>query len=648
MISLSARFFSLVLVLLAIGAFDLGSVVHNGAASDGIAWNVPVFGGVAALPVTSDRRRSTKPRIGVVLTAGQSPSELGHTSSQNSIEVQGQNQSGANASSFESGHGRVGMTMPLKRLESRGGNPLMLLQHHINRANAKLAVMRKRAPIPEEILKQALEKRKLSILSRRSVALPDGGGASPVLAARSVKHKTASSSGLGKRLNLKHGRQGYTKTAASKSAGNKRLLNGILGDVLGGDGSSASSLQSPTAAASANIASPTPSAESKRSKSAASTTASAKKSKSTATKSAQTVDMSAGYPQLDLEASSSNSLTSATEPKVVQSLGLDIEANDVGYVVTVQMGSNKLPFKMLVDSGSADTWVASTVCGNCGTKHQRLGKSTSNTFTGISTKFSITYGTGNVEGHLARDDLIIAGMTLANHTIGLAKSESKDFSDDSVPFDGLMGLAKQQLSNSRQPTPIDSLYSQGLVKAPVMGYRLGRVADGHNDGEVTFGGVDAEKYEGSLTEIENVSGQGFWEAPIDKVSFGGKDLGMSGRTAILDTGTSLIVAPKADADALHAAIPGSRSDGQGGYYIPCTTSESVALTFGGKTFTIDPRDMIFLPVDANNLKGDCVSSVSSGSVGQDNEWLVGATFLKNVYFATNAKTNTIGLGSLAK
>lgn len=267
----------------------------------------------------------------------------------------------------------------------------------------------------------------------------------------------------------------------------------------------------------------------------------------------------------------------------------------------------------------------------------------------------MSLGTGSVSGIVGSDNLSFAGLSLPNQKIGLAHIESKDFSDPSVPFDGLMGLAKEQLSNAQVPTPIDSLFAAGLVPAPVMGYHLGRVADGGNgtnDGQVTFGGVDATKFTGELVEIPNVSTQGFWEGALSGVFLSNgeevSDLGLSNRSAILDTGTTLIVAPTKDADAVHKAISGSRSDGQGGYYIPCTFNQTLSLAFDGTSFDIDPRDMTFLPVDENNLQGECVSSISAGQVGQENEWLVGAAFLKNVYFATNTKSNTIGLAKLTQ
>ena len=109
---------------------------------------------------------------------------------------------------------------------------------------------------------------------------------------------------------------------------------------------------------------------------------------------------------------------------------------------------------------------------------------------------------------------------------------------------------------------------------------------------------------------------------MDAVSVDGTDTGLQGRTAILDTGTTLIVAPAADAKAVHDAIPGSQSDGQGGFTVPCTTTSSVALTFGGTSFTIDPRDIAVQPVDPTNPNGDCVSGISAGDIGGPNEWLV--------------------------
>ena len=172
-------------------------------------------------------------------------------------------------------------------------------------------------------------------------------------------------------------------------------------------------------------------------------------------------------------------------------------------------------------------------------------------------------------------------------------------------------------------TPVESLAQQGLINQAITSFKISRLADAKNDGEITFGGLDSSKFDAStLVTFDNVNTEGFWEGAMDAVTVDGQDTGLQGRTAILDTGTTLVIAPPNDAAAVHALIPGAQSDGQGGFTIPCTTNASVALTFSGQTFAIDPRDLLFAPVDPTDLTGDCVSGISSGEIGGATEWLV--------------------------
>jgi hypothetical protein len=129
-----------------------------------------------------------------------------------------------------------------------------------------------------------------------------------------------------------------------------------------------------------------------------------------------------------------------------------------------------------------------------------------------------------------------------------------------------MGLAQSSLSNMGVLTPIEFLASTGAVAAAQVGYNLARLSDGPNYGTVCFGGVESvtreclshtlssqltsfgrystSKFIAPLTTVANVNTQGFWEAAVDDVSVDGQSLGLEGRTAILDTGTSLIVVPQ--------------------------------------------------------------------------------------------------------
>lgn len=148
-----------------------------------------------------------------------------------------------------------------------------------------------------------------------------------------------------------------------------------------------------------------------------------------------------------------------------------------------------------------------------------------------------------------------------------------------------MGLAQSTLSEQKTPTPVEALSQQGLIPEAIVSYKISRLADGKNDGEITFGAVDPTKFDASTaTTFANINKDGFWEGQMDDVTLDGKSLNFNGgRTAILDTGTTLLVAPQADVDLIHQHIQGAKPDGNGGYIIPCTISQSLALKFGGKS-----------------------------------------------------------------
>ncbi|KAG0146584.1 hypothetical protein CROQUDRAFT_44259 [Cronartium quercuum f. sp. fusiforme G11] len=353
-----------------------------------------------------------------------------------------------------------------------------------------------------------------------------------------------------------------------------------------------------------------------------------------------------GFNTKKLNALIDNVITSPGKPTAANSVGVSIEANDVAYFITIEVGTPPQNFNVIMDSGSSDFWLAGPKCTNSNTGENTCGHKSltteSSSFKPTSTPFQVSYGTGQVSGVLVQEDVNLAGLTLAGHTFGAATSESNDFAAATVPFDGLMGTALSTLSNEKVLTPIESLAKSGKISGAFMGYSLGRSADTLNMGQVTVGGVDANKFEGSLTLIDNVNTRGFWEGAMAKVTVNGKTV-LENKTGILDTGTTLIICPPDDAMAVHSAIPGAKSDGQGGFTLPCKTQATVALNFGGRDFSILASDLVVQPVKSNDLEGDCMSGISSGQIGGAHQWLLGDVFLKNVYLATDATNNQIGL-----
>lgn len=325
----------------------------------------------------------------------------------------------------------------------------------------------------------------------------------------------------------------------------------------------------------------------------------------------------------------------ASTPSQTDSAGINQDGTDYSYFATVLVGSNGTPLEMLLDTGAGSSWVMGSMCtAKPCTQHKTFGPDDSDTYTPLDGEwFSVQYGTGQAGGLLANDTITIAGLKL-EMTLGIANSTSNDFS--SYPMDGILGLS--QLQTSGQPSFIQTLVAAQLLQSNVFGISISRSSDGPNHGEINFGAPDTSRYSGSLSYTDVTSNGGSdWALPMDSIGWAGQDSGVNGRTAYLDTGTSFIFCPADDAKALHALIPGSEVQSDGStYHVPCDTTDAVQVTFSGVSYNISSRDWV-----GPSTNGVCTSNIYGQPVVDDG-WLMGDTFLKNVYALFDIDQNRVG------
>lgn len=332
---------------------------------------------------------------------------------------------------------------------------------------------------------------------------------------------------------------------------------------------------------------------------------------------------------------------SAITPTKSDSVGIDQDGADFTYFSSMTFGSSNVQFHMLMDTAASNTWVMSSDCTTdvC-KKHNLLGKDVSSSLVINQDKtFQITYGTGNVNGTTASDKATFGGNTV-DLTFGLASGVSNDFGN--YPLDGILGFGRGSSDSNgvNAPSIIDVLSSKSLIQSKLIGVHLARAKDGTNDGQLNLGFANDDFYDGDLAYIDAMdNSRGFWELPIDDAGAGGNMAGLKGQTAILDTGTSYVLIPPAAAATLLAQVEGSSKSGDQ-FTVPCSTTVSIQIVLGGKTYEISPKD--YVGVEAGN--GACYSTIIGRQTFDDNQWLMGDVFLKNVYTVFDFDGKRIGLG----
>jgi hypothetical protein len=319
-----------------------------------------------------------------------------------------------------------------------------------------------------------------------------------------------------------------------------------------------------------------------------------------------------------------------------------VDESDEDYYGTVAIGTPAQNFNLLFDTGSSDLWVPSVSCTQSSSclNHKKFDGSKSSSYQAGTQSFSIQYGTGSMTGIVSQDVVSVAGVKI-NQSFGEATTEADFFNQ--TAFDGILGMGFGTISSEGVTTPFDNMVQQ-LKIAPVFSFHMGFTANG-GGGELTLGGYDSSKFTGSL-QYSPVTTQTYWNIGLDSVSVNGQDSGVQAQDAAIDTGTTLIVAPDSDAQAINQLLGAQPVDGQDGVYsISCDPSglPDVVLSFNGNQFSVPASSYVF-----SNGDGTCMSGIAGdGGMGLT-QWIVGDVFLRTYYAVFDSGNSQVGFAPSAK
>lgn len=168
-------------------------------------------------------------------------------------------------------------------------------------------------------------------------------------------------------------------------------------------------------------------------------------------------------------------------------------------------------------------------------------------------------------------------------------------------------------------------------------------------GTLTVGSTDTSAYTGDINWIPISLPGGYWSIPLQGVTAGGADTGVTAAEVVIDTGTTLIGMPTADVDAIYAQISEATAttlDGQSGYYeIPCDLDVNVTMTFGGISYPIPSSSFNAGATDTSGTT--CLGAIFALETTSSLSVIIGDAFLTGVYSAYRFdETPAVGFAKL--
>ncbi|CAL1710305.1 unnamed protein product [Somion occarium] len=322
------------------------------------------------------------------------------------------------------------------------------------------------------------------------------------------------------------------------------------------------------------------------------------------------------------------------------------------YLVNVTIGDPPMPFRLQVDTGSANTWFGAAKIIRAPTSAKDTGQS-----------LDVEYGDAVMLGEEWVDQITLTpGLTIHNQSMGLALA-AVGFAGE---IDGILGIGPEVLTYSTLfpnqtsfiPTVTDNAFAQGLINEHSVGIFFAPTAsiDGVTNGEVSFGGADDTKFTGDLNymPITTTYPSSRYVGLNQTITYGASKLPiLSNNAGITDTGTTLLLIAT-DAFQAYQAATGSEPDPDIALLrltpAQFANLESLFFTIGTETYELTPNAQIW-PRALNSAIGGSddfvylmINDIGTPS-GYGFDFIDGMTFLERFYTVYDAAQNRFGIAN---
>jgi hypothetical protein len=263
----------------------------------------------------------------------------------------------------------------------------------------------------------------------------------------------------------------------------------------------------------------------------------------------------------------------------------------------------------------------------------------------VNSDFSIKYADGSYAvGDYGKDTLDIGGTTLTSVQFGIGYN--------STSAQGILGVGYPD--NEATITTTGKTYAnvpQLMAeegKISTVAYSLWLNDLDANTGSILFGGVDSDKFHGSLETVPIIQEEGAYREFIiglSSLTAAGQNLFSDNPVPVLlDSGSSLTYLPTTYAQALFEVFSASYDSQSGAAVVNCdlaSSSETVDFSFSGATISVPMNELVI--VDGyRGRQAVCILGISDAG---DSTSVLGDTFLRSAYVVYDLSNNQISLAA---
>ncbi|KAF2205412.1 acid protease [Delitschia confertaspora ATCC 74209] len=323
------------------------------------------------------------------------------------------------------------------------------------------------------------------------------------------------------------------------------------------------------------------------------------------------------------------------------------------YFANATLGTPEQKFRFHIDTGSSDLWANAKNSNLCRQRENPCAVSgvydanSSSTYEYVNSYFNISYVDGSgASGDYAKDTFHFGGQTIRDMQFGIGYRSTSP--------EGILGIGYMinevqvnRAGGKAYPNLPQMLVNNGLINTNAYSLWLNDLDA--STGSILFGGVDSEKYIGSLSTLPIIPIQGSIYAEFVIALTG---LGMNGQNGslfnndvipvLLDSGSSLMYLPDRIVENLYNEFDAQYDSSQGAAFIDCAKANentNLDFNFSGVTISVPMNELVIV---AGTQRGQPICILGIGPAGSST-CVLGDTFLRSAYVVYNLDSNQIGL-----